>query len=60
MTDSHPGFNGEKGEKDGEFTGGSCACSERLEEVRSGRISPVSREEEEDTLVAVVGFGSIP
>jgi hypothetical protein len=60
MADSHPGFNGEKGEKDGELTGGSRACSERLEDVRSGRILPVSREEEEDMLVAVVGFGSIP
>jgi hypothetical protein len=31
-----------------------------LEEGRSGQISSVSREEEEDTPVAVVGFGLIP
>jgi hypothetical protein len=49
-----------EGEKEHELTGSLRACSKRSEEGRSGRILPVSREEEEDAPVAVVGFGSIP
>jgi hypothetical protein len=49
-----------KGEKDGELTGDARACSERLEEGRSGRISPVTGGEEEDTPVAALDAGSIP
>jgi hypothetical protein len=47
-------------EKEHDLTGSSRACSERSEEGQSGRISPESREEEEDAPVAAVSFGSIP
>jgi hypothetical protein len=58
--DSLPEFDGEKDEKDGELTGGSRACSGKPEEDRSVRISPVTREKEEEVVVAVVDPGPIP
>jgi hypothetical protein len=58
--DSLPKFDGEKKEKDGELTRGSRACTGKPEEDRSVRISPVTREKEEDVVVAVVDPGLIP
>jgi hypothetical protein len=49
----------EEFEKDHGLTRRTRACSERLDEVRSGRISPVTGGEEEDTPVAVIVPGSI-
>jgi hypothetical protein len=49
-----------EGDKNGGLTRWSRACSERLEEGRSGLIFLVSREEEEAVPVTVVGLGSIP
>jgi hypothetical protein len=60
MANTQPKFDGEKGGKDGELTGSSRACSERLGEDRSGQSSLVTREEEVDVVVAVVNPGSIP
>jgi hypothetical protein len=53
-------MDGERGEKEHRLTRSSRACSERSEEGRGGRISPVTGDEEEDAAVSVVDFGSIP
>jgi hypothetical protein len=53
-------LDGEIREKEQWLTGSSRACSGKPEEDRSVRISPVTREKEEDVVVAVVDPGSIP
>jgi hypothetical protein len=59
-TETQRKLDEEVGEKLEGVTRRSRACSERLEEGRSGLISPVTGGEEEDVVVAVVVPGSIP
>jgi hypothetical protein len=50
----------ERREKEQHLTGSLCASTEMVGKGWSGQISPVSRKEEEDAPVAVVGLDSIP
>jgi hypothetical protein len=52
--------DGEREEKEAKLTARMRACSGKPEKDRSCRISPASREEEEDSRVDVVARGSIP
>jgi hypothetical protein len=50
---------GERAEKKEQLTTRTCACSGKSEEHRGGPISPVTGEEEEDAVVAVLDASSI-
>jgi hypothetical protein len=52
-------WKGERAEKEEQLTTRTGACSGKPEKDQSCRISPVTVEEEEDVVVAVVGLGSI-
>jgi hypothetical protein len=53
-------MDGERKEKEDKLTAKMRACSEKPKEVRTGRISPATGEEEADVVVAVAVPGSIP
>jgi hypothetical protein len=51
--------DGEREEKEAKLTARTRACSGKPEKGRSCRISPMTIEEEEDAVIAVLDAGSI-